>query len=149
MLLVLALTPEPTAGPSRRCDLSTGCTSIWGSVWGADDITWQRTDNDGAAKGIAFDGTVTPAKLSAWLRALLLHVAMPPVRPFHIMAHHMPCALAAWWRVVERVAQRVPPHWLAGTDVEFALIDFVLMAKYQISRLTFELYGSFWRNLAA
>ena len=104
-------------GPCSEALLA--CFSPFGSMW-QHDIAWQRTEclPGGAAAGLAAlqDGTVTPAKLSAWLRALIAATAMPPPRVTAPAAvkHHFPATLAACWRAVEQLAYQVPAHWLAS-----------------------------------
>jgi hypothetical protein len=85
-----------------------GVENIWGSLWSG-DICWRR-----ACGAPRLDGTLTPPALSAWLRAVAAGTALPPVRRNASFAHHLPATLAVFMRVVERVAARVPPHWLAS-----------------------------------
>ena len=93
-----------------------GAESPWGCLWGH-DIFWRRTLTETTDRGFAsarmrFDGQVTPAKLCAWLRALAARIALPTPRPYQVTAHQYPNALPTWWRLVEVLAARVPPHWL-------------------------------------
>ena len=81
--------------------------SPWGTLW-THDIAWQRT----GTSAVPFDGRITPAKLSAWLRALAAYICFPPVQGFLVTKHHFPAALPAFWRLLEVLAPRVPPHWL-------------------------------------
>jgi hypothetical protein len=87
---------------------------------------WQRVGRYSSPRGVAgkppahadgamaLDGSVTPGALCAWLQALAAYTAMPPVRPFNVCTHHYPMALPMFWRLVETLAQRVPPHWLSS-----------------------------------
>jgi hypothetical protein len=66
-----------------------GMTSPWGTLWGH-DIAWQRSwgPQDGSAgklsatagNGVPFDGRITPAAVTSWLRALAARIALPPAR---------------------------------------------------------------------
>ena len=112
---------------SKGCGADAGLDCPWGSVW-AYDITWRRCDSDDTH--LSFDGVVRPARLRAWLRARLVHIAMPHVRPYNVLVHHLPAALPCWWRVVQAVAKRVPPHWL---ECALALLLDTSCAQHRIA----------------
>ena len=103
------------AHPGPTLEALLGARCLWGTVW-HHDFAWQRCD--AAAGPLAapprFDGRLTPEKVCSWLRALLVHAAMPHVREYNVAVLFLPCSMAAWWRIVEVVASRVPPHWLSA-----------------------------------
>ena len=114
-------------GPLTEALLGAEC--VWGAVW-TSDIAWRRSEQSLTAAGtpVEFDGTITPTNLCAWLIALAARIAMPTPREYAISTHHYPAALPLWWRVVETVARRVPPHWIAGA------VQTVLSSKRSCAR---------------
>ena len=67
-------------GPVSRRVLSA--TSPWGTVWTHLDIAWQSADAGGLPASV--DGTVSPAGMGVWLRALLAAIALPPARKYDL-----------------------------------------------------------------
>ena len=95
-----------TAPPASA--LTTGAAAGNGTC----SMELQDSSRAAAVVAVPMDGRVTPAKVTAWLLALAAHHAFPPHRPFVVITHHWATALPAWWRAVETLAARVPPHWL-------------------------------------
>ena len=122
--------------PGARLEALLGARAIRGSIWGA-DFFWQRVPGPHAER-MAFDGTITPGKLCAWLRALLALTALPPARPLAAMVNHWPHTLVMWWHTLAALAARVPPHWLASL-IEIACASEDAPCKAAAARLT---YGS-------
>ena len=99
--------------PGPRLEALLGVASPRGTIWDF-DICWQLCGGAAAAKA-PLDGRITPARLCAWLRALLAQIVLPPRRDGHGgMLHHHPYTVHVWWRLVCALAHRVPAHWLAS-----------------------------------
>ena len=71
-----------------------GYNSPWGSVWDH-DVSLQRSDAPAA-----LDGRVTPAGVTAWLRALATVIALPPSKPYDVMTQHYAAALPLWLSLI-------------------------------------------------
>ena len=106
-------------GPLSSALLGFDCP--WGSLMSS-DVVWQHAPAIHSAGGIGsdcahphlpLDGVLMPSRVSAWLTALFVRLALPPWRRYDVKVHHYPNTVAAWWRMLELVAQRVPLHWLA------------------------------------
>ena len=99
-------------GPVLANLLGTACP--WGALW-CHGVAWRTIANNGSGEcRLQFDGSITPGKLRTWLHALLASIVLPTLRAFDVLVQHHPSALTVWWRLIETLARRVLPHWLAG-----------------------------------
>lgn len=94
--------------PGPLTEQLLGIKFPWGSIW-HHDMVMQRSD-----ELLCFDGRLTPESVCAWLRAVAALATFPPQRALESVTYKHPLTLEAWWRLVELVAARVPPHWLAA-----------------------------------